>query len=103
MMSGQEVAVLVIEDEPEIRRFLRTTLPAHGFRLYEVATGREGLTEAKARNPNLILIDLGLPDLDGNEVIRQCGNGPLRQSLYCRPAIRNRQKSRRSTMVRMTM
>jgi len=70
-MSGQEVTVLVIEDEPEIRRFLRTTLPAHGFRLYEAATGRDGLTEAKARNPDLILIDLGLPDLDGSEVIRQ--------------------------------
>ena len=71
MMSGQEVTVLVIEDEPEIRRFLRTTLPVHGFRLYEVATGRDALTEAKARNPDLILLDLGLPDLDGNEVIRQ--------------------------------
>jgi two-component system KDP operon response regulator KdpE len=70
-MSGQEVTVLVIEDEPEIRRFLRTTLPAHGFRLYEAVTGRDGLTEAKARNPDLILIDLGLPDVDGSEVIRQ--------------------------------
>jgi two-component system KDP operon response regulator KdpE len=63
--------VLLIEDEPEIRRFLRTTLPAHGFRLYEAATGKDGLTEAQARNPDLILLDLGLPDLEGNEVIRQ--------------------------------
>jgi two-component system KDP operon response regulator KdpE len=70
-MSGQEVTVLLVEDEPEIRRFLRTTLPAHGFRLYESVTGQEGLTEAKARNPDLILLDLGLPDLDGSEVIRQ--------------------------------
>ncbi|MDF0642787.1 MAG: response regulator [Nitrospira sp.] len=70
-MSGQEVAVLVIEDEPEIRRFLRTTLPAHGFRLIEATTGQDGLTEARARNPDLILLDLGLPDLDGTEVIRQ--------------------------------
>lgn len=70
-MSGQEVTVLIIEDEPEIRRFLRTTLPAHGFRLYEAATGRDGLTEAQARNPDLILLDLGLPDLEGTEVIRQ--------------------------------
>lgn len=70
-MSGQEVTVLLIEDEPEIRRFLRTTLPAHGFRLYEAATGKEGLTEAQARNPDLILLDLGLPDLEGSEVIRQ--------------------------------
>ncbi len=70
-MSGHEVTVLIIEDEPEIRRFLRTTLPAHGFRLYEAATGKDGLTEAQARNPDLILLDLGLPDLDGGEVIRQ--------------------------------
>jgi two-component system, OmpR family, KDP operon response regulator KdpE len=68
---SQEVTVLLIEDEPEIRRFLRTTLPAHGFRLYEAATGKDGLTEAQARNPDLILLDLGLPDLEGNEVIRQ--------------------------------
>ncbi|MDP1768005.1 MAG: response regulator [Nitrospirota bacterium] len=70
-MSGQEVTVLLIEDEPEIRRFLRTTLPVHGFRLYEAATGKEGLAEAQARNPDLILLDLGLPDLEGSEVIRQ--------------------------------
>jgi two-component system KDP operon response regulator KdpE len=70
-MSRHEVTVLIIEDEPEIRRFLRTTLPAHGFRLYEAATGKDGLTEAQARNPDLILLDLGLPDLEGGEVIRQ--------------------------------
>jgi len=67
---SQEATILVIEDETEIRRFLRTTLPAHGFRLHEAATGQDGLTEAKARNPDLILLDLGLPDLDGSEVIR---------------------------------
>jgi len=70
-MSGQEATVLVIEDEPEIRRFLRTTLPAQGFRLIEATTGQDGLTEARSRNPDLILLDLGLPDLDGTEVIRQ--------------------------------
>jgi two-component system KDP operon response regulator KdpE len=68
---SQEATILLIEDEPEIRRFLRTTLPAHGFRLYEASTGRDGLTEALARNPDLILLDLGLPDLEGSEVIRQ--------------------------------
>lgn len=68
---SQEATMLVIEDEAEIRRFLRTTLPAHGFRLYEAATGRDGLNEAKARNPDLILLDLGLPDLEGTDVIRQ--------------------------------
>lgn len=68
---SQEATILLIEDEPEIRRFLRTTLPVHGFRLYEATTGRDGLAEAQARNPDLILLDLGLPDLEGSEVIRQ--------------------------------
>lgn len=67
----QEATILLIEDEPEIRRFLRATLPAHGFRLHEATTGRDGLAEAQARNPDLILLDLGLPDLEGGEVIRR--------------------------------
>jgi len=68
---SQEATILLIEDESEIRRFLKTTLPAHGFRLYDSRTGQDGLTEAKARNPDLILLDLGLPDLEGSEIIRQ--------------------------------
>jgi len=68
---SQEATILLIEDEPEIRRFLRTTLPARGFRLHEAATGHDGLAQAKAWNPDLILLDLGLPDLDGGEIIRQ--------------------------------
>jgi len=68
---SQQATILLIEDEPEIRRFLRTSLPAHGFRLHEAATGKDGLIEIKARNPDLILLDLGLPDLDGTEMIRQ--------------------------------
>ena len=70
-MAIHEVTVLLIEDEPEIRRFLRTSLPAHGYRLYEATTGADGLAQAKARNPDIILLDLGLPDVDGTEVIRQ--------------------------------
>lgn len=68
---SQQATILLIEDEPEIRRFLRTALPAHGIRLLEATTGQDGLTEAKARNPDLILLDLGLPDLDGTDMIRQ--------------------------------
>jgi two-component system KDP operon response regulator KdpE len=70
-LAIHEVTVLLIEDEPEIRRFLRTSLPVHGYRLYEATTGADGLAQAKARNPDIILLDLGLPDVDGTEVIRQ--------------------------------
>ena len=68
---SQEATIVLIEDESEIRRFLRTTLPGHGFRVYEAITGEGGLIEVKTRNPDLVLLDLGLPDLDGTEVIRQ--------------------------------
>jgi len=70
-MPAPEATVLIIEDEPEIVRFLRTTLPQYGYRLYEASTGRDGLAQAAARNPDLILLDLGLPDLDGLEMIRR--------------------------------
>lgn len=70
-MVSQEPLVLLIEDEPEIRRFLHTSLPVEGYRLIESITGQDGLTQAAARNPDLILLDLGLPDIDGLDVIKQ--------------------------------
>ncbi len=60
--------ILLIEDEPQMRRFLRITLQGHGYRLAEAATGQEGLMQAATRNPDVVLLDLGLPDLDGLEV-----------------------------------
>jgi two-component system KDP operon response regulator KdpE len=63
--------VLLIEDEPQMRRFLRATLRAHDYHVVEAATGREGLAQAAGRNPDLILLDLGLPDADGLDVARQ--------------------------------
>ena len=63
--------VLVIEDEPPIRRFLRPTLTSQGYRLVEAETGEDGLVQAATRQPDLVILDLGLPDLDGLEVIRR--------------------------------
>lgn len=61
--------VLVIEDEAPIRRFLRAALEAQGFKLLEATTGSQALAMAASHNPDIILLDLGLPDIDGLEVI----------------------------------
>jgi two-component system, OmpR family, KDP operon response regulator KdpE len=62
-------AVVVIEDEPQIRRFLRAALTGQGYRVFEAGTGEEGLIEAGSRQPEMIIVDLGLPDIDGIQVI----------------------------------
>jgi two-component system KDP operon response regulator KdpE len=61
----------VVEDEPQVMRFLRATLVANGYSLFEAATGAQALTEAATRSPDLILLDLGLPDFDGVELTRR--------------------------------
>jgi two-component system KDP operon response regulator KdpE len=68
---GVRPEVLLIEDDPQIRRFLRPALLAEDYRLYEAVTGEEGIAQAAARQPDIIVLDLGLPGIDGFEVIRQ--------------------------------
>ncbi len=70
-MSDVAPTVLVIEDEPQMRRFLKASLESHGYHLVEAVTAREGLAQASGRNPDVILLDLGLPDLDGIELARR--------------------------------
>ena len=70
-MTELRPSVLVVEDEPEIRRFLRTSLGAEGYRVVEAETGERGVVDAGTHKPDLAIIDLGLPDLDGVEVIRR--------------------------------
>jgi two-component system, OmpR family, KDP operon response regulator KdpE len=67
-MSDEKPLILLIEDEPPMRRFLRVTLQSQGYRLIEAPSGEEGLALAAGRRPAVILLDLGLPDLDGLEV-----------------------------------
>ena len=61
---------LVIDDEPQIRRLLRVTLEANGYRVFDAATGRDGVAQAAQRRPDVVLLDLGLPDMEGVEVLR---------------------------------
>ena len=70
-MTVLRPGVLVIEDEPEIRRFLRAALGAEGYRVVESTTGRRGAIDAGTHKPDIAIVDLGLPDIDGVEVIRR--------------------------------
>jgi two-component system, OmpR family, KDP operon response regulator KdpE len=66
-----EPVIVLIEDDAKIRRFLRTAFVNNGYRLFEASTGTDGLVEAATRQPDVVIVDLGLPDLDGVEVIRR--------------------------------
>lgn len=70
-MSDEKELILLIEDEPQMRRFLRITLQSQGYRLIEAEAGNDGLTQAASRSPDVVLLDLGLPDMDGLEVTKR--------------------------------
>ncbi|MEZ4382521.1 MAG: response regulator [Nannocystaceae bacterium] len=75
-----EATVLVIEDEQPMRRFLRALVAGHGLRIIEASTGAEGISLAASHGPDVILLDLGLPDMDGLEVtarIREWTQTPI--------------------------
>jgi two-component system KDP operon response regulator KdpE len=69
-MSKIEPVIIVIEDDPAIRRFLRTGLNSHGFMIFTAETGKQGIIETGVRKPDLVILDLGLPDMEGVEVIK---------------------------------
>ncbi len=68
---SNSATIIVIEDEAQIRRFLRTTLTTEGYQVVEAETGKLGLIEATTRKPDLVILDLGLPDMNGVEVVRE--------------------------------
>jgi two-component system, OmpR family, KDP operon response regulator KdpE len=70
-MSAHEPLLLLVEDELPIRRFLRTSLTGAGYRLEEVETGKQALLHATQQPPDLVILDLGLPDMDGQDLLRQ--------------------------------
>ena len=80
-MSTPRANLLVIEDDPQIQRFLATALEAHGYALCEARTGNEGLALAATRQPDILIVDLGLPDISGLEVIQRV------REWYARPII----------------
>jgi two-component system KDP operon response regulator KdpE len=69
-MSAERIA-LIIDDEPPIRRLLRLTLEPQGYRVFEADSGQLGLQEAAARRPDVVLLDLGLPDMDGVAALKR--------------------------------
>ncbi|MEQ1755516.1 MAG: response regulator [Micropepsaceae bacterium] len=68
-MSERSPLILVIDDEPQILRFLRTSLVANGFDVIEARTGADGINLAASKSPDVIVLDLGLPDCDGKDVL----------------------------------
>jgi len=70
-MTNVQPLILLIEDEKPVHRFLGASLPAHGYRLLSAFTGQEGLVRAADHNPDVVLLDLGLSDMDGLEVTRR--------------------------------
>jgi two-component system KDP operon response regulator KdpE len=75
-----DLTLLLIEDEPQVRRFLRSSLEPSEWKLIEAGTGEAGLEMAAARHPDVILLDLGLPDLDGLDVtlrLREWSTAPI--------------------------
>jgi two-component system KDP operon response regulator KdpE len=70
-MADARATILVVEDEPEIRRLLKTSLETEGYRIVESVSGRRGAIDAGTHKPDVAIVDLGLPDIDGVEVIRR--------------------------------
>ena len=72
---NEKATALVIDDEPQIRKLLPIVLEQEHYRALESDSGRHGLSEVALRRPDVVLLDLGLPDMDGLEVLDGCASG----------------------------
>ncbi len=70
-MTENKPTVLVVEDEPQMLKFLRIALDSHGYRVLDAKTGKEAIQQATAYTPDIVILDLGLPDMDGLEVTKR--------------------------------
>jgi two-component system, OmpR family, KDP operon response regulator KdpE len=70
-MSDSKPVVLVVDDELQVRRFLRTSLGASGYAIHEATTGHDALAQAALLRPDVVILDLGLPDMDGLELLQR--------------------------------
>jgi len=70
-MANQGMRILIVDDEKTVRRFLKATLISHGYNVFEAANGAEALESSVSAHPDAIILDLGLPDMDGIEVTRK--------------------------------
>jgi len=71
MIKSNNIRILVVDDEKAIRRFLKASLVSYGYTVFESATGKDALDESVSSHPDVIILDLGLPDIDGMEVISE--------------------------------
>src|SRR5215208_4650345 len=70
-MAADSLLILLVDDEPPIRRLVHTSLTGEGFRVLEAESGQQAIQLATERPPDLVILDLGLPDMDGQHVLRQ--------------------------------
>lgn len=70
-MADTDSLILVVDDEPQIRKFLRISLTAHGYRVLDAARGEDAVRKCADENPDIVILDLGLPDIGGQQVIRR--------------------------------
>ena len=89
--------ILVVDDDPQLVRALRVNLAARRYEVHTAGDGAAALAVASRHPPDAVILDLGLPGLDGIAVIEGCAAGPARRSSCCRPGTPSPRRSPRST------